>query len=109
MNIKELSKFIDRTLDKWKYSDADSYSPRERIFSQMLKVSEETGELSEQVLWKFGWQRISKKDKISDEKLGNEIADVILATVRLGRLLDMDIEKLLEKKMEVLKDRFNQN
>jgi len=39
--------------------------------------------------------------------LENEIADVILATVRLGRLLDMDIEKLLGKKMEILKDRFN--
>ena len=109
MNLKKITEFIDRTLDKWKYSTADQYSHRERVFSQMLKVSEETGELSEQVLWKFGWQRISKKDKISDEKLENEIADVILATVRLGRLLDMDIEKLLEKKMEILKDRFNQN
>lgn len=106
MNIKELSEFIDRTLDKWKYPVSDWYSNRERVFAQMIKVSEETGELSEQVLWKFGWQRISKKDKISDEKLKNEIADVILSTVRLARLMNMDVEELLEKKMKILKDRF---
>jgi len=106
MNIKELSKFIDRTLDKWRYPSSKKYSDKERIFAQMIKISEETGELSEQVLWKFGWQRIAKKDKISDEKLENEIADVILATVRLGRLLDMDIESVLDKKIEILKCRF---
>ena len=107
MDIKELSEFTDWTLDKWKYPVSEWYSPKERAFAQMIKVSEETGELSEQVLWKFGWQRMSKKDKISDEKLENEIADVILATIRLGRLMDLDIEKLLEKKMKILEDRFN--
>lgn len=108
MDLKEITEFIDRTLDRWRYPVSEWYSNRERTFAQMLKVSEETGELSEQVLWRFGWQRISKKDKISDEKLKNEIADVILATIRLGRLLDMNIEKLLSEKIKILKDRFNQ-
>ena len=109
MHLKEITEFIDRTLDKWRYSTADEYSYRERVFSQMLKISEEAWELSEQVLWKFGWQRIWKADKISDEKLKNEIADVILATVRLARLMDMDVEELLGNKMEILKDRFKKD
>ena len=107
MDIKELSKFIDRTLDKWKYPSAEWYSDRERAFAQWLKISEEVGELNEQILWKFGWQRTTKKDKISDEKLENEIADVILATIRLWRLLGLDIEKVLNKKMKILENRFN--
>jgi len=109
MNIKELSEFIDRALDEWRYPSSKGYSMKERIFSQMIKISEETWELSEQVLWKFGWQRVAKQDKISDEKLENEIADVILTVIRLWRLLDLDIEKVLEKKIEILKDRFNNN
>lgn len=109
MELKEITEFIDRTLDKWRYSTADEYSYRERCFSQMLKISEETWELSEQVLWKFGWQRVNKADKISEEKLKNEIADVIFSTVRLARLMDLDVEELLSTKMEILKDRFNQN
>lgn len=109
MNIKELLEFIDRTLDKWRYPSSEEYSMKERTFAQMIKISEETGELSEQLLWKFGWQRLNKKDKISDEKLENEIADVILATIRLWRLLDLDLEKVLAKKIEILKERFNEN
>lgn len=107
MEVKELSNFIDRTLNKWKYSIGNKFSQIERVFSQMLKVSEETGELSEQVLWKFGWQRLDKMDKINDEKLSGEIADVILSTMRLARMLDIDIEKALVNKMEILKERFN--
>lgn len=107
MEIKEISDFIDRTLNKWKYSNDNNFSHTEKIFSQMLKVSEETGELSEQILWKFGFQRLDKIDRINDEKLNNEIADVILATIRLARLMDLDIEELLTNKMEILKVRFN--
>lgn len=107
MEIKKISDFIDRTLNKWKYSIGNNFSHTERVFSQMLKVSEETGELSEQILWKFGWQRLEKMDRINDEKLNNEIADVILATIRLARLMDLDVEELLTNKMEILKGRFN--
>lgn len=106
MNIKEISDFIDRTLNKWRYPTAGDYSMRERAFAQNLKISEEVGELSEQILWKFWWQRLAKMDKISDEKLATEIADVILATTRLARLLDIDLEKVLKQKIEILKERF---
>jgi NTP pyrophosphatase (non-canonical NTP hydrolase) len=107
MDIKEISEFMDRTLDMGKYPVSEWYSDRERVFAQWLKISEEVGELNEQVLWKFGWQRIAKKDKISDEKLKNEIADVIIATIRLARLMDLDVEELLKDKIEILKERFN--
>lgn len=108
MNLKEITEFIDRTLDKWRYSIADEYSHRERVFSQMLKISEETWELSEQVLWKFWWQRTSKDHRISDEKFRNEIADVIFSTIRLARLMDLDIEDILKEKMEILRKRFKE-
>ncbi len=107
MNIKEISDFIDWTLDKWRYPTSWNYSMRERSFAQMLKISEEVWELSEQVLWKFGGQRIEKIDKISDERLENELADVIFSTVRLARMMDLDVDEILKNKMEILKERFS--
>ncbi len=109
MDIKEISDFIDWTLDKWRYPTAKDYSIRERSFSQTMKINEEVGELNEQVLWKFGWQRLEKMDRISDEKLENEIADVIFSTIRLARMMDLDVSKILKNKMEILKERFEKN
>lgn len=106
MDIKELSDFVDWTLDKWRYPTSWDYSMRERCFSQTMKISEEVWELSEQVLWKFGWQRLEKMDKISDEKLENEIADVIFSTIRLARIMNLDVNEILNNKMEILKERF---
>jgi NTP pyrophosphatase (non-canonical NTP hydrolase) len=48
-------------------------------------------------------------DKISDEKLENEIADVILSTIRLARMMDLDVNEILKNKMEILKERFEKN
>ncbi len=98
MNIKEISDFIDRTLTKWRYPTAGDYSIRERAFAQNLKISEEVGELSEQILWKFWWQRLGKMDKISDKKLENELADAVFSTVRLARFLDIDMEEILKER-----------
>ncbi len=106
MGIKELSDFIDWTLNKWIYPTSWDYSIRERCFSQTMKINEEVWELNEQVLWKFGWQRLEKMDKISDEKLKNELADVIFSTIRLARMMNLDVNEILNNKMEILKERF---
>jgi NTP pyrophosphatase (non-canonical NTP hydrolase) len=45
-------------------------------------------------------------DKISDEKLENELADVIFSTIRLARMMDLDVSEILKNKMEILKERF---
>ncbi len=108
MDIQELSNFVDWTLNEWRYPSYNEDWLKERSFAQMIKISEEVWELGEQVLWKFGWQRTSKQDKISDEKLNNEIADVIISTIRLARLMNKDIQILLDSKIRILKERFSQ-
>jgi len=45
-------------------------------------------------------------DKISDERLENEIADVIFSTIRLARMMNLDVNEILKNKMEILKERF---
>ena len=106
MEIKEITDFIDRTLNKGRYITNEKFSTRERIFMQTIKISEEVWELNNQILWKEWAQRVEKKDKVSQEKLENELADVIFSTVRLARLMGLDVEELLSNKMQILKDRF---
>jgi NTP pyrophosphatase (non-canonical NTP hydrolase) len=45
-------------------------------------------------------------DRISDEKLENEIADVVISSIRLARMMNLDVNKLLANKIEILKERF---
>jgi len=107
MYIKEISDFMDRTLKQQNSAvNINERNLRERVFWHGMKISEEVGELNEQLLGKFDGQRTTKNHKISDWNLENEIADVILATIRLARLLDLDVEKLLKDKIIILKDRF---
>jgi len=49
---------------------------------------------------------LDKVDKFSDERLGDELADVIFSTIRLARLLDLDVDEILSKKMKILRERF---
>ena len=106
MEMKELLEFIDWTLSeegKWTfYRDTDM---TRRIFAQSIKLSEEVGELSSEILWHTGFIRKDKEGRYSPETLQHEFADVILVTIRLAKLMDVDIEMALRNKMKKIKER----
>jgi NTP pyrophosphatase (non-canonical NTP hydrolase) len=106
MEMKELLEFIDWTLSeagKWTFHhDADR---TKKIFAQSVKLSEEVGELSSEVLWHTGFIRKEKEGRYSPETLQHEFADVILTTIRLAKLMDVDIEMALRNKMKKIKQR----
>ena len=82
---------------------------QELIYADGLKLSEEIGELNEQLLGKFHYQRKDKSDRFSDEKLGLEIADVILSAAMLADSLNFDLEELLKQKMTILREKAFKN
>jgi NTP pyrophosphatase (non-canonical NTP hydrolase) len=106
MEMKELLEFIDWTLSqagKWTfYHDADI---TKRILAQSVKLSEEVGELSSEILWHTGFIRAEKKARYTPETLQHEFADVILTTIRLAKLMEVDIETALKNKMDKIKQR----
>jgi NTP pyrophosphatase (non-canonical NTP hydrolase) len=105
MELKELIDFMQRTTWEGKYNYTIEFSKKEQQFAQMIKLWEEYWELCEQVSWALWAQRIEKADRFSQEYLEDEFADVILATIRLACLMDIDIEKALENKKEKLINR----
>lgn len=99
MEIKELKKFIkkeDKRLLK-KYPE----SKDKRILARMIKITEEVGELADEIL---SFDQIKKKDK-SDKKnkkqeISEEFADVVITTFLLAETMKIDIEKALKEKIK---------
>lgn len=82
----------------------------ELLLLKLAKIPEEVWELHNEVLKKIGFVR---KEKIlsenNDLELSLEFADVIISALSVAYELDVDINKALETKMNILYDRFNLN
>ncbi len=99
MNTKELMDFVDKHYEwlRKKYALDDK---QKDILFRIAKLSEEVGELSQEVLSHVSLQKKAKLDKYKKENLEEEVADVIITTLILARAVDVDVNKALEKKIE---------
>ena len=43
---------------------------------------------------------------MKEDGLGKEMADVIITTMIMAKRFDVDIQKAMEKKMQIIKERF---
>lgn len=102
---KNIFSAID-TIDSFLTKEIEKYDNIEQaLFSRMIKLTEEVWELSEQVLWKVGQQRASKKDSINDDELWNEIADVVICALLIGKIAWIDNQQAVQKKIEKIYNR----
>jgi NTP pyrophosphatase (non-canonical NTP hydrolase) len=100
LNIK-LKKF-----DDYFRTHGEALSEKERLFSRIVKLNEEVGELCEAVLCEFDSNQ-RKKDKKID--LDAELADVIICTLLLAQNREKNVWDEVEKKVEKQLNRFNLN
>jgi NTP pyrophosphatase (non-canonical NTP hydrolase) len=107
MELKELLEFIDlenkRLIERF---GKNSSTQQERILARTVKLTEELGELCNEVLAFNGDQRQEKLDKHDKNNLPNEFADVIITTLILAKAMNIDIEKALEKKIKKVNKRY---
>ena len=106
MELKELLKFIeieDERLKKYYggYSDQEK-----RILARTVKLTEELGELCDEILAHNSMQRKQKLDNHNKDNLSEEFADVIITTLLLAKAMNVDIEKALERKIEKVNKRY---
>ncbi|NCN82338.1 MAG: hypothetical protein GW947_00055 [Candidatus Pacebacteria bacterium] len=64
-----------------------------------MKVVEELGELSDEILTSMNIQRNSKIAKFSHQNVEDEFADVLGSLVLLAIELDIDIEEVMKRKI----------
>jgi NTP pyrophosphatase (non-canonical NTP hydrolase) len=80
-----------------------SMSERERIFSRLIKLQEEVGELAEAVLYENDTNQ-RKKEKTID--LDSELADVMISTLVLAYGRERDVWTEIDKKLTKQFERF---
>lgn len=104
ITIQELQKFISEysyTLEKkfGKYQDREKL-----ILSSTVKITEELGELCDEVLAFNCRQRKEKLVKNNKDNLSFEFADVIIAVFMLADNMNLNIDQALEKKIKKIKN-----
>lgn len=105
MELKELLKFVeieDKRLQKY-YGYIDK---EKRVLARTVKLSEEVGELSNEVLANLTFQREQKLRNHQKEKLAEEFADVVITTLILANSMAVDIGKALERKIDKVNKRY---
>jgi len=81
----------------------EEFSHREQVLMQTVKVSEEFGELSDEILGSLGNQRKSKLEDKSPEAIGDEIADVLITVYILAKELDIDAWEAITRKVNKIR------
>lgn len=66
---------------------AQDSAPEEIAYAQVAKLGEEAGELCEQVLGHFGYQRAGKDGRFSEIEMAHEVADVVITAWELVEML----------------------
>lgn len=59
----------------------------------MIELSKQVGELAKQVMLKENYYAFSEDEATVNERLGNEMADVIAQVMRLADHYEIDLEK----------------
>ncbi|MDO8459868.1 MAG: MazG-like family protein [Nanoarchaeota archaeon] len=106
MDFDELLEFIS-TEDKRLRNKYGNYSDEEkRVLVRLVKLGEEFGELSSEVLANNSFQRTEKLEKHSKESTEEEFADVMITTLLLAQAMDIDIKKALKDKIDKINKRY---
>jgi len=87
--------------EKWPLKDHS-----QRTFARVMKIVEELGEFADEILTSMNLQRNSKIAKFSQKNVEDEFADVLGSLILLGIELDIDVEKVMKRKIAFTRERF---
>lgn len=73
--------------------------------AQTAKLGEEVGELQAEVLGAIKYCRADKIPQFTEESLAGELADVMVCTMLLAEILDVDLAHAVATKIGFLRDR----
>lgn len=102
--MNNLLPFIDKVHNYFMKSSPDT---EKELLYRHLKLSEEFGELSNDVMAYLGHQRKDKLDSFDPKNLWYEVVDVVLAALVVGKMTGVDLEQAFEDKIQNITQRFN--
>ena len=99
--VKEYEEISDFLNIRWPLKNEE-----QRVFARTMKIMEELGELSDEILTSMNLQRNTKIANFSKENVADEFADVLGSLILLGIELNIDLEAVMKKKIAFTRDRF---
>jgi NTP pyrophosphatase (non-canonical NTP hydrolase) len=102
--FNDLLQFIN-TEDERLINYFECQTKNERILSRTVKLTEELGELCNEILAYNGYQRKEKLLNHDKDNIPNEFADVIITTILLAKTMDVDIKEALKNKINKINKR----
>ncbi len=108
MQFKDLKKFISKEDQRLRKYYGGYTDEEKRILARTVKLAEELGELCDAVLSCHAMQRKDKLDSHDANNLSEEFADVLITTLLLAEVMNVDIEKALKGKIKKIDKRYKQ-
>jgi NTP pyrophosphatase (non-canonical NTP hydrolase) len=106
ISIENIRNFITEEHQRMLIEWGQESSQKERTLMRTIKLMEELGELSNEVLAFNARQRKEKMRSFSKEKIEEELADVLIVTMLLAQNMKVNIFRGLEKKIATIKKRW---
>lgn len=107
MTFAEFESFIAEQ-DRLFLEKTQQQTEKEKVFARTIKISEEFGELCDEVLAHFGNQRSGKMHDRSHKKVADEFADVFITLALLAKSLDINLLESAQRKIEIIRNKHNQ-
>ena len=109
LTLKQMQSFL-KGKERMLRIEFKSLTKKEKdILARTVKLSEEVGELSNEILSSLSLQRKSKLDKFDVKNLYEEFADIILATISLANSMKVDLDRAVDAKMTKLIDVYSKD
>ena len=106
MTFEELSNFTDEYSRRLKIQFGKYDDKEKLILSSTVKLTEELGELCDEVMAFNSRQRKEKTADHSSENLPAEFADVLLAVFMLAKDMNIDLDEAVKNKIEKIKAKY---
>lgn len=104
--LKELTGFIQKEDQRLREKYSNYPDEEKRVLSRTVKLTEELGELCNEVLASQSQQRQEKLAQHQEDNLSEEFADVLITTLLLANCLGVDIEEALARKIAKIEKRY---
>jgi NTP pyrophosphatase (non-canonical NTP hydrolase) len=77
-----------------------------KILARLSKITEEVGELTNEIHGKLGFHKASAHKSSSPENLAKEWADVFNTVILMGIALDLDMNRIINNRMKDILKRY---
>ncbi|MFA5927353.1 MAG: MazG-like family protein [Patescibacteria group bacterium] len=108
MELNNLLQFIALEDKRLRERYGNSGDNEKLVLARTVKMSEEMGELCNEVLIHCALQRKEKLDAADLDNLSAEFADVLITTLLLANSMSVDIKSALEHKIAKINARYIQ-